>query len=288
MSENLPQVFIYQQNQIRTVMVNGEPWFVASDICEVLGLKTSEAVKGKKNRNYEDGIDKDDYRDGADSVDTLGGVQKVLTVSEGGLYDLIFKSRKPEAKPFKKWVTHELIPTIRKTGAYITDRANPVMLREKASENEKLADVNILAQTLLPVYSAAGMKPEFQLMAMKQFYEKANIDIPTYGVVTEQEIFSPIQIAAKLGMCAGSGKPHNKAVLSIISKLEILPSEKVLTPYENKGHTGTTYQYTASVIQKVKTWLDENNYPAEITFISGSGRIEKCHIVYKTDGRVSA
>lgn len=93
---------------VRVVDVNGEPWFVARDVCECLELgnpRTSIAL-----------LDEDEK--GVHTMDTPGGQQKMSIVSEAGLYSLILRSRKPEAKAFKRWITHEVLPSIRKTGGY--------------------------------------------------------------------------------------------------------------------------------------------------------------------------
>jgi prophage antirepressor-like protein len=113
------QLFQFNDTKIRSVFIDGEPWFVASDVCEVLGLDAYEAVKGKKNRQFSDGLDDDEYRDVPDIVDTIGRKQPAIVVSESGVYHLIFKSRKPEARAFRKWVTSEVLPSIRKTGMYV-------------------------------------------------------------------------------------------------------------------------------------------------------------------------
>lgn len=90
------------------VDANGEPWFIANDVCDCLGLAdphTSLAL-----------LDEDEK--GWHTMPTLGGPQQMVVVSEPGLYSLILRSRKPEAKAFKRWVTHDVIPSIRKTGSY--------------------------------------------------------------------------------------------------------------------------------------------------------------------------
>lgn len=117
---NQLQIFNYNSKQVRTIIKDNEPWFVAKDVCEILEINPSEAVKGRKDRNFEDGLDVDEYRDDIDIVDSIGRRQKALAVNEAGLYSLILKSRKPEAKQFKRWITHEVIPSIRKYGLYAT------------------------------------------------------------------------------------------------------------------------------------------------------------------------
>lgn len=114
---NQLQIFNYDSKQVRTIIKDGEPWFVAKDVCDILGLNTSEAVNGK-GRSETEGLDDDEK--GVDIVDTPGGKQRVTIISEAGLYALVLKSRKPEAKQFKRWITHEVIPSIRKYGLYAT------------------------------------------------------------------------------------------------------------------------------------------------------------------------
>lgn len=89
--------------------LEGEPWFVAADVCRALGLGNSSMAVSK--------LDEDEK--GISLIDTLGGEQKLGIVNEPGLYALVLSSRKPEAKAFKRWITHEVIPSIRKTGGYI-------------------------------------------------------------------------------------------------------------------------------------------------------------------------
>ena len=94
---------------IRALSMGGEPWFVAKDVCNALGLGNTGQAIAK--------LDQDEK--GITNVDTLGGIQQVSTISEPGFYKLVLKSRKPEAKAFQRWVTHEVLPSIRRDGAYV-------------------------------------------------------------------------------------------------------------------------------------------------------------------------
>lgn len=101
-------MYSFRESKVRVVIQDNEPWFVAKDVCEVLGLNdTAKAV-----------LRLDDDEKGTNSIPTPGGVQKLTTINEFGLYSMILTSRRPEAKDFKRWVTHEVIPSIRKTGSY--------------------------------------------------------------------------------------------------------------------------------------------------------------------------
>ncbi len=103
-------VFSFNGNEVRTQIINNEPWFVAKDVCDILALgnpRSSVAL-----------LDEDER--GVHSMDTPSGKQEMSIISESGLYSLILRSRKPEAKTFKRWVTGEVLPSIRKHGGYLT------------------------------------------------------------------------------------------------------------------------------------------------------------------------
>lgn len=102
------QVFEYQNNKVRTVDVDGEAWFVLKDVCAVLGISN--------NRMAADRLDDDEK--GVSLIDALGGKQEMVIVNESGLYHVILRSDKPEAAPFRRWVTNDVLPAIRKTGSY--------------------------------------------------------------------------------------------------------------------------------------------------------------------------
>lgn len=100
--------FDFEEQAVRTVMQGDEPWFVAADVCRILEIgNTAQALSRL-----------DDDEKGIITSDTLGGAQKLSIISESGLYALVFTSRKEEAKRFRKWVTGEVLPALRRSGAY--------------------------------------------------------------------------------------------------------------------------------------------------------------------------
>lgn len=105
------QVFSYEGKEIRTIQRNGETWWVLKDVCGVLGLSNARMIA--------DRLDEDDVSL-AYVTDSMGRRQQTNIVNESGLYNVILRSDKPEAKKFKRWVTHEVLPQIRRHGAYIT------------------------------------------------------------------------------------------------------------------------------------------------------------------------
>lgn len=129
--------------ELRVIMRDGEPWFVAADVCRALEIV--------QNRNAVARLD-DDEKDVC-LTDTLGGKQNVAIINEPGLYTLVLGSRKPEAKAFKRWITHEVIPTIRKNGMYIRkgtsmEGNNIEALLKKLGHMEDLIN-DVLAQNKL-------------------------------------------------------------------------------------------------------------------------------------------
>ncbi len=113
---------------LRTVEKDGEPWFIAADVCRVLEIGPEQVRR----------LDSDEYA--LFSTQGIEGAKnpQMNVVSEAGLYSLVLGSRKPEAKAFKRWVTHEVLPQIRKTGQYQAPRSLPEALRLAADLAEKL------------------------------------------------------------------------------------------------------------------------------------------------------
>lgn len=115
----LPRAFTFNASdqQVRTVLIDGEPFFVAKDVCSILDIS-----------NHNDAISRlDDDEKGRSVIPTQFGNKETNLVNESGLYHLIFQSRKPEAKAFRKWVTSEVLPSLRKSGKYeMTSKAGLV------------------------------------------------------------------------------------------------------------------------------------------------------------------
>ena len=112
--------FAYQDSEVRTFTLDGQPWFVAADVVTILGVG-----RVQDSTRY---LDEDEK--GRCLVDTPSGEQVMITVNEPGLYSLILRSRKPEAKQFKRWITHEVLPAIRKHGGYLTPEATEKALSD--------------------------------------------------------------------------------------------------------------------------------------------------------------
>ncbi len=143
MTELVP--FDYVGHQLRTVMIDGAPWFFAADVCAAISVDVTQTRR----------LDEDEK--GLYSTQTPGGKQAVTVVNEAGLYALILRSRRPEAKPFRRWVTHDVIPSIRKTGAYM---ANPDGLDELEVAEKYVAAIKAKRE-LEQQLAIAGPKAEY-------------------------------------------------------------------------------------------------------------------------------
>ena len=141
--------FKFESNSIRTLAINNEPWFIAKDLCDAINIS-----------NYRDAIEKlDEDEKGVALTDTLGGKQEMAVVSESGMYTLILRCREAVKKGsiphrFRKWVTAEVLPQIRKTGSY----------SQNASQIQPLADepLNLLVQAYHFLYQASDLRTKVQ------------------------------------------------------------------------------------------------------------------------------
>ena len=144
------QIFEYQGNEVRTIQHGDEVWWVLRDVCRVLSLSNPAKVAQRLD---------EDEKDITLSY-TPGGYQEITIVNEPGLYSVILRSDKPEAKTFKRWVTHEVLPSIRKTGTY--------SVGQEFTDEEKMAHGLIAANAIL----------------QRQLKKKAMKDIPMIEFIT--------------------------------------------------------------------------------------------------------
>ena len=110
---NRLQVFSYEGNEVRTVQKGDETWWVLKDVCDVLQLSNPSMIADRLDDDEKVKVDPKQYLGSRSN-------EPATVISESGLYNVILLSRKPEAKKFKRWVTHEVLPTIRRHGAYVT------------------------------------------------------------------------------------------------------------------------------------------------------------------------
>lgn len=244
------QIFKNEQfGQIRMIMQDDEPWFVGKDVAEILGYTNP-------SKALADHVDEEDKLNN-ESLSSLGQ-RGGWIINESGLYSLILSSKLETAKAFKRWVTAEVLPSIRKHGEYVSPR----------KAQQRLGEVNSAARIIRQTLREAGMAPQFVAVAMKSLYEPVGVEIPLEGITLNKRLFDATAIANRLGVLSRSGKPHAHAVSAIIAQVDVLPEEKELVPFQSgiNGHSGTNVQYTESVVAKVNLWLERHGYPTEISY----------------------
>lgn len=139
--------FEFSGRPVRVLMVDGEPWWVARDVCEVLGLGDQR----QSTRHL------DDDEKGVSTIHTLGGPQQMTTINEPGLYSLVLRSRRPEAREFKRWITHDVLPQIRREGAYQVEKPREIVFAEAVvAANEMLEEFRGKAEAYDGICDATG------------------------------------------------------------------------------------------------------------------------------------
>lgn len=197
------QLFNYDGNVVRTIEQNGEVWFVAKDVCDVLELSNpTEALKSL------DDDEKMTLRNSEGHSGQRGGAQFLKVINESGLYRLAFRSNKPMAKGFTRWVAHTVLPEIRKTGNYVGHKGLPSGILEGA----KL------------IFEAAGIKDNQLSLAMDKVYQSYTgrsalaIGEIQLEVQTKHQALTPTEIGQQLGgmsprrvneILAGAGYQYN-------------------------------------------------------------------------------
>ena len=236
--------FDFEGSQVRVVTdARGEPWFVAADVLSTISLdrKALERL--------------DDDEKGVNSIHTPGGTQEMTTVNEPGLYALVLGSRKAEAKRFKRWVTHEVLPAIRKTGSYAVsalpaptqDRVTSLLLIGEAVAKVPGVKVGIaMAATLTCIHENTGLAIE----TLRRALPAANEPICSLN-------------ATQLGKLVGlSAKTTNLRLANLGLQVRNERDEWELTepgeawaeamPYSRNGHSGYQILWNPSVAQELR------------------------------------
>lgn len=158
------QIFDYRNNQVRTIQKEGEAWFVLKDVCSVLGINKTADVASRLDADEVGRID---------LVDSAGRKQEMTITNEPGLYSVILRSAKPEARDFKRWLTHEVLPSIRNTGTYSITSAVPRRPPEVSPGG--------LARLILAnrrIMLEGGSRPQDVQAVTKSIYETWCIPVP--------------------------------------------------------------------------------------------------------------
>ena len=172
--KNMVKVFNNSEfGDLRTVWMSGDPWFIATDVCRALEIGNSRQALTRL----------DDDEKGVISNDTLGGQQKMSVVNEPGLYSLVLVSRKPQARAFKRWITHEVLPAIRKTGGYIAGE-------------ESMSDEELLSKALMIANNKIQLRDE-QIKNLAETNVQLLPKAEYYDALVERNLLTGIRETAK-------------------------------------------------------------------------------------------
>lgn len=227
------QTFTYNQTQVRTIDKAGEPWFVLADVCKVLGIKnTSQLIQR---------LDEDER-----SISNIGRQGATWCINESGLYNVILRSDKPQAKPFRKWVTAEVLPAIRKTGQY-----NAVSKANKALEIKEMNAKVRLSNQLLKLSKVDTLSAEYKnILAAKaaEVLTGAQLIPPPKSA---QKMYSAGEIGQMLGVSAQKiGRISNEYNLKTPEYGEWYRSKS-----EHSSKEVDTFVYNDKGVDKFKTIL---------------------------------
>lgn len=180
--------FAYETSAIRVVMIDDDPWWVASDIAALLGYdKPANMLRMLRPRQK-----------GAHIVSTLGGSQSMSVISEGGLFKCIMRSRKPEAEAFEDWVTDELLPTLRRTGRYEIKSDSSARVLDLEGALGTADDRHAIKTALLTINT---YKDLYGLQAGREMLERLGFPVP--GVT-----LSPASVGGEERRASGEGDLH--------------------------------------------------------------------------------
>lgn len=235
----------YENSEIRTIEKNGEPWWVLADVCRVLELSSPHKIA--------DRLDEDEK--GRNLIPTHGGNQEMTVINESGLYNVILRSDKPQAKPFRKWVTSEVLPTIRRHGAYMTEQTI-----EKALANP---DFLIQLATQLKSEQEQRRKLETTVAVQEQQIAELQPKASYYDVVLNcKDLLSVTSIAKDYGKSGTwlNSYLHEKGIQYKQGKIWLLYQK-----YAEKGYTSTKTQTFAG--------SDGNQHTSVHTYWTQKGRL---------------
>lgn len=235
------QVFHYQGNEVRTLQREDGPWWVLVDVCRVLEIKNSRDVTNR--------LDADEK--GVGQIDTLKGKQKMTIINEPGLYSVILRSDKPQAKDFKRWVTHEVLPSIRRTGEYKTPQKAMTdyqqMMAETRRHNVAVQKARLLNQ-IANQYDGT-YKQVLQAHATKELTGEFLLPLPKM----EERTFSAEEIGDALGI--------SKQMVGILTNRHGLKTDRFGAWFNDKakGHSKEvqSFRYYERVIPVLKSILEE-------------------------------
>lgn len=253
MSNLIP--FQFESHSIRVVTDdNGEPWFNAKEVCDALGY-------GNPRQAVETHVDDDDVQK-LDTIDSMGRKQMANHINESGLYALIFGSTKEEAKRFKRWVTHEVLPAIRKTGAYI-----PPQQKARLPQLQPVRDLLLVGKAMAKV---KGVNEALAMACTLDAIERTT-GLPTTMLAKALPTVAPENAATLNATQVGEPLSLNgRATNAILEKMGFQYKDEnkdwrlteagtaygEMKPFHRNGHSGYETRWKPSVIEVLCNHLD--------------------------------
>ena len=264
----MQNLMVFEGHDVEVFELNGQVLFNPYHVAEILDIKNVRDNIARMNAKQvvkltNSKVGKTDFR----KLHNTG--ENFLT--ESGVYKLVFKSHNAEA--FTDWIADEVLPTLRKTGSY-------EMPKQDKPKKEKLPSVNMMVKNIKEALHDAGVDSKYIAAEVVRIYSDSGYPVNTPVISDVPKLWDCTSIAKELGILSESGRPHDKAVSAIIQKLDLFTDEIVRTAYSRNGHDGVTVQYKGSVLEKVREWLIENDYPTVIKLELSNGNSNKCKVVY--------
>lgn len=219
------QIYKYNNIDLRTIEKDGGLWWVLKDVCKTLDIAQPARVAERL----------DDDEKGMNQIHTLGGNQNMLCVNESGLYNVILRSDKPEAKNFKRWVTHEVLPSIRKHGAYMTEKT----LEEAILNPDYLVKIVTALKEETDKRKAIEAKSQAQEQIIAELKPKADY---TDRILQNKGLVTITQIAKDYGM---SGYKMNKLLYELGVQYKSGGGQWLL--YSRHQAKGYTHSHTVDI-----------------------------------------
>ena len=239
------QTFNFNNQAVRTVTINNDPYFIGKDIAEILGYSNPRKALA-------DHVDTEDKTDGVTIRDSIGRGQNPILINESGLYSLILSSKLEKAKEFKRWVTSEVLPAIRKNGAYLTD--------------EKAYDITHNPQSLADLLLQAGEQLKQKELIIKELQPKALFADSVAGSNTS------ILIGQLAKLITQNGKPIGQNRL-----FNLLRNKGYLSTRKGKDWNMPQQRYVEQGLFEIKesTHIDGNgvNITTKTPLVTGKGQI---------------
>ena len=229
------QIFNYQDHEVRTVQMGGEPWFVLKDVCEVLGLSDTNKTAER--------LDPDELT--RTKLVSGGQEREMYIINESGLYNVILRSDKPQAKPFRRWVTGEVLPSIRKHGGYIAGQAG-------------MSDAELLAKALMVAQRTIADR-DAQLSALTVENEVLTPKAEFFDHLVDRNMLTSFRDTAK-----EFGISPKKFVNFLLERKFVYRDKKgKLTPYEAKND---------GYFEVKETFNEKTNWSGTQTLLTPKGR----------------